>query len=87
VETQINKYMCIPCKRLKISFTRDTSKDADNLKLKAEEEEEEKEKEKEKEGSFLGTSLVRASLILSSLFNKNLNFLFKVKIISRLGTS
>jgi hypothetical protein len=29
--------MCIRYKRLKISFTRNTSKDADNLKLKAEE--------------------------------------------------
>jgi hypothetical protein len=37
VETQINNYMCIRYKRLKISFTRNTSKDADNLKLKAEE--------------------------------------------------
>jgi hypothetical protein len=37
----INKYICMGCKRLKLSFRRDTTKDADNLKLKAEEEEEE----------------------------------------------
>jgi hypothetical protein len=42
----------IGCKRLKISFRRDTTKDATNLKVKAEEEE-----------YFVGTSLVRARLI------------------------